>query len=369
MKIGILTFHNAYNYGAVLQAYALKTVLENINLSQVNVIDYRPIYIENSYSIFPKKYENKKLKITLGSFKSFLFNLYNFKNIAIKRRKFGEFVNKNLNLSKRVRNKNDFFMNLDFDYYIFGSDQIWNPIISENFDEIYFGNFKTKNKSIKIAYAASFGNSNIDNNYKNELKYLINNLDNISVREIHAKKLLNSITNKEIVHVLDPTLLLNLNEWDKLVLNNIKDKDYLLIYRLGNNEELLRIAEYIAEKMFLKIIEISSTPSLTRENYKHLKNLGPDEFITYFKNSSFIVTDSFHGTSFSVIFNKEFYIVPNHSRSERITSLLNTLNLEQRIIESIDEVNLENKINFYLSNNILNKERHKSLMFLKKSLI
>ena len=246
-KIGILTFHRAENYGAVLQAYALQEKLSK-DAMPAEFIDYRNENIEAPYKFFYIKGKSIKGKIkTIIS--DFMFLTRNLK----RKKAFTEFYNKNIKMSESFSKVEEFKDN--YDLYITGSDQVWNSSIVGELSDVYTLNFKTEKDSKKISYAASIGNSFIEENQKEIYKKKISKIDAISVREEEAKKALNSIIDNKIEVVLDPTLLLTKEDWIKEVKNciNINEK-YILAYVITPDEEYLKIVNLLSEKTGLKVV-------------------------------------------------------------------------------------------------------------------
>lgn len=323
MKIGILTFHCAHNYGAVLQAYALQEIIKEMG-HEVKIIDYRPFYLTESYKL-------PKINFKLIFSRRIIFNLlsliftYRFRRIRFE--KFNDFINFNLNLSLQTCN-----IPSDFDLYIFGSDQIWNGSITKGIDMIYWGAFPTKIKSKKISYAASMGNYTLKNYQLPIVKDLISSFNGISVREKETKDQLQNLTSSEIFQVLDPTFLINKITWEQLIIDVPIKKKYVLIYQVRYNKYLRQIANDIAKQIKSTVIEVPANIS-KRYLFNKFKTTSPIEFISLIKNAECIVTSSFHGTALSIIFEKPFYTVDlNDGADNRSRNLLDILLLRNRMI-------------------------------------
>lgn len=359
MKIGILTFHEANNNGAILQAYALQEVLSELS-HDVEIIDYKQPYITEKYKLIRINKNSKKAFIrSIGS------TILNFPNFYKKKKVFNQFRKEYINISKK-----SYFNGSEidgYDAYVVGSDQIWNSDIT-GFDKTFychFSNFNAKN----ISYAASLGRENLNDNDISFIKENIKNFDSISVREDSAKKLISTLTNKSVELVLDPTLLIDSEKWLKFTNNSTRDK-YLLMYCVGKEGNTQEIAKKIARKLSLKIISVNDKFKINTHNIKNLDGIGPESFVDLFKNAEFVVTNSFHGTAFSIIFNRDFVVVPQKTGSTRMISLLNILNLTSRVIFNLDQIddNYNLEIQFSVPNDILVVERNKSREFLVNSL-
>lgn len=335
MKIGILTFHCAHNYGAVLQAYALQEIIKELG-HEVEIIDYRPDFLLTPYKTFSLK------NIFSGNIKSILKKMVSafltFPAKVKRRAKFNLFISTNLNSTSKSTGK----IPENYDLYIIGSDQVWNHRLTKGFNDVYWGYFKTKIAAKKITYAASFGDAL---NSENELLFIqkaLNNFDGISLREADYINLLKQFYKKEIYKVLDPTLLLNNNLWESVVIKPNISKKYVLVYQVMRSNETLRIAKGIAEQIDGTVIEIPAMISIKNLRNKYITT-SPFEFIGWIKNASCVVTTSFHGTAFSIIFNKPFYTVNLADGSEkRAGDLLTSLNLNHRLISKESVIKFEN---------------------------
>ncbi len=349
MRVAILTFHRAHNYGAVLQAYGLKKSCEEMGYD-VDIIDYAPDYIEKQYQYF---------RIT-PSLKKNLLNLFNIQGNLSKKKKFVAFQQEYLGIVPigEATKKS-------YDAILYGSDQIWNPKISGKFDEVYFGNHSIRTKK-HISYAASIGKSSLEKIELKEIGYLLEKFDAISVREQTAKNILINVTEKEVEVVLDPTLLNDVNIWRKMEKQVMfLPSQYILVYEVSRFPETIRIAKELSKQTGLPIVEIIYCKTRFHEEHMQLNNIGPEEFLTLIEKATYVVTSSFHGTAFSIIFEKTFYTVLHHAYGNRMSDLLNAVGLENRIIngvidkiETIDYTGVNKKLEIF---------KKKSKEFLKKN--
>lgn len=362
MKIGILTFHCAHNYGAVLQCYALQQYLLSLG-HEVVVINYRPEYLLDPYTVFPK--------LSIYSWKGKLTRLINFVITfyirIVRHRVFEDFINKYLKLSDVVRTKHD-IEKLDYDVFIMGSDQIWNPKITKGFDDVYFGYFDTKRGAKKIAYAASLGLSSLTEEQKSYLQNSMSNFDAIGVRENNMKDLLQPLTAKSVVQVLDPTLLLDRKIWESLSSKSSLSKEkYVLTYQVEVNKNVNRIAYLIAKQLDAKVIQLVAWPKFNYANEDIRQVAGPLEYISYIKYAECVVTSSFHGTAFSIIFRRPFYVVDLQSlrkgSNERMKTLLSEFHLEERYISENGNPVYHN-INYSTVEDIIKYRKNSSRDFL-----
>lgn len=358
-RIGIVTYHRPINYGAILQAYALQKKIKELGV-ECDVIDYRNRTIESLHK--------KKKLMEAKSFRQFVRDACLFKNHNLKYDKFRRFAEKNLTLSRpffdfeeltRIENS--------YDKFVVGSDQVWNYEINK-MDPVYFLCF-VKEKSKKVSYATSFGIDYIPENFRDKYIQYLKDFDEISVREKKGSEIIRDILSKESEVVLDPTLLLEKDKWYEIsedcIVNGGK---YILVYAFGGSKYIKDLAKRISKKTGYKIIWISNTYKKSF-NIKYVKSAGPNEFLGLFKKAEYIITNSFHGTAFSINFNKQFFteLLPKHKgTNSRIIDLLNLFNLRSRIIDSVSSADLNQTIDYRNINYILNTEREKSNEFLKK---
>ena len=367
MKIGLITIHNANNYGAILQTFALQKIL--CTYGKVEVIDYNNKHISISLDLLRMKFSLHGL---LGIGKD-IFRLYPRKKVI---KKFKQFSSKYINVTEEF-DSNSIQSNKklnNYDVYIAGSDQIWNPTcISENcrIDDIYFLSFAPKNTK-KISYASSIGNHIYSESEKEQVINLLNDFHAISVREKDGKTQLENILNQEIKHVLDPTLLLSKEEWINTLdikENTTHKEKYILVYSVPKSPLIRSAVGYYSKKLALKVISIDQGLSPGATVDEHIRDAGPLDYLELFLNAEFIITDSFHGTCFSVNFEKQFISVSPGVHSNRIESFLFLIGLENRIVKSEEDFDSVNKlIDFEKINMNLRSERDKSLYYLNKAL-
>lgn len=352
-KIGIITYHNAINYGAVLQSYALNKYINSQN-HNCEIIDYKCDKILLNYKLL--NFRNK-------SFKSIINSILNIPCNIVKGIKFKKFINKNIVVSdKKYNSKNIDSSNDVYDVFITGSDQVWNLELNNDYN--YFLKFVNR-KNKKNSYAASFGNIDVLEKNVIEIKKLLSLYDNISVREQSTIKKLKDRCNLDSVHVLDPTFLISKNEWCKLISNKNNSENYILLYVL-HEESAYLVAQKLSKLTGLKVYIITESRR-KRIKGKYFRKSGPVDFITLIKNSSYVVTDSFHGTALSIIFNKNLKVVLKKKMqyfNERLISIINTLGLEECIVDMkssddklIRKVNYK-KIEPILKDNIIHSQKY-----------
>lgn len=311
MKIGILTFHRAHNYGAVLQCYALTQYLKSLG-NDVFVIDYSSDYVQSCYKLVDLNRIKCKNPIRMIS------NLFNEIRVYRTRKtravKFDTFVNKYFSLLS----PNDID---NLDVIVVGSDQVWNTRLTYGFDKYYWGNFIRNKNTRMISYAASIEEFWEQDKNKVAVK-LLSNFDSISVREENAMSILQKLMpQKEISLCVDPTLLLPANIWNRIAEIPQISERYLLVYQVRNSEKTISIAQKIAKKLSLSIVYLSA--SVFGNNSKVSRNSSPEQYLGFFKNASFVVCTSFHGTVFSLVYEKPFVSIRlNDGRDSRVGTLL-----------------------------------------------
>lgn len=332
MRIGILTFQWAINYGAILQMYALKTYLEGTG-NNVYIIDYSPKELRNLYSlnVFTKglNWKERVIKIIENLIKKKQYS--NFNKFLISNFKISEFIDSSAMLNNIVK---------DLDIVIVGSDQVWNKDITKTYLKDYLLYDINCNK---ISYAASIGSKNIRNDEINLYKKSLDDYIKISVRENFTGEQLHKILpNKKIEIVLDPVFLLSKEEWNdqfKIKIKNINNKKYILIYMLEYNQGLIKAAEKLHIKTGLPIYSIE-IPYFRRFNsttkIKFLHGVGPDDFVYLISNAEYVLTNSFHGTAFSLIFEKMFISFVHSSGNLRLENLLEICGLQENQIDNSD---------------------------------
>lgn len=322
MNLGIITFHRALNYGAVLQAYALQRFLTEIEIDS-RIIDYRCQEIEYFY----KPIKANPIKNTKMFIKECCFCMYN----KAKRKKFISFLNRNLLLTPKIDTEVG-LLNLNplFDCFITGSDQVWNNRWT-GMDGAFFLDFAENKK--KNSYAASFGFSSVPQEYEERYKKYLSDFNFLSVRESDGVEIVKKLTGKNAVESIDPTCLISKEEWIR-VAKLPKEKDYVLLYLLEQSSYLESIAKELALRKGIKVITITDGFK-RKKDIKKYGFLGPDEFVGLFHNASYVVTNSFHGLMFSVIFRKEFYIAYQQysgAPNSRLKNFLTNYQLEGRVL-------------------------------------
>lgn len=332
MKIDIITLHCPLNYGAILQTYALQTYIQKLG-HEVEVINYRPDYIvyDQALSYIPDGFFTKNILLKL------IYYIFKIPHKIIRKRLFDNFINRYINITAEYKIYDELEENPPkADRYICGSDQIWGYSNKTYKDPAYFLKF-IPNGSICSSYAASgLIPDPLPADMENLIIPLINKLSNISVREFSVAETLKKYIEKPITHVVDPSFLLSKEEWTNLISNNkYQSKKYILLYPVGEWEGCLKIAEFLSKKKGLPVYCITGSQRRDKRIKKFISP-DPNTFLSLFLNAEYIITNSFHGIAFSMIFNKQFFVCPTNIASARITSILKEAKCESALINPHD---------------------------------
>ncbi len=358
-KIAILTQPLGINYGGILQNYALQTVLKKLGFFPVTINRW------NNYSI-----------------PWFRMQIYYFKLHKVFYKDNFKFIKKHINLTEKLDSDKKFYKhvkNNHYDGFVVGSDQTWRPDYSPNIYNYFLDFLKdTPSNGIKkIAYASSFGKEEwtYDEKTTHEVKELVKQFNAVSVREDSGVDLCKKYLDIEAIHVLDPTMLLTKEDYRKLYKNKIyQDRKGIFVYVLDKTDNKEAIIRKVSQEKELDIF--INQPLFTKKGKKtSVKNrIYPplETWVKAFDDADFIITDSFHGTVFSILYQKPFFAIPNQVRGvARFTSLLKPLGLENRIINSVDDISeelLNRSIDYDKVFKSLKEMQLKSLEFLTKAL-
>lgn len=324
MRIGIFTYHRAHNYGAVLQCYALQTYLRTLG-HDVFVVDYKPSYFNYGLFVWYKW-------ISANPVKLFHKIRHQLKTFGLQHKRYVGFNNFIENFISPydldLQNTNS-----GVDCFIFGSDQIWRKN-GDVFDPVFFGDFKAAKNAKLISYAASMGLDALTKDEGKQIAEWLSHFDSLMVRETSLQSLLSPLTEKNINVVVDPTLLLSSNEWDKIAQRPPINKPYVLVYQVIDNPATLQIAQKAAKSTNAEVIVLASKVDSKEANYKIIYDATPQEFIGWIANATMVVTTSFHGTAFSIIYRRPFISVKQNRPSDlRISSILEAFELRERFLD------------------------------------
>lgn len=360
MKVGIITFHRALNYGALLQAFALRYSLLKLG-AEAQILDYRNPIMEDMYS-YPSFSQRKNLRDKVKF-------LIQGKSELKRRAKFEYYRNKYLNLTNELHTEEDMKLVSDeYDKLITGSDQVWN-YGAHNFDKNYFLKFANE-RAKKYSYAASFGISSLPKEYTSEYKSVLSDFAMCSVREKQGLEILSTlgIENRRID--LDPTMLLPKEDWLSQFNISVNPKQkYIFAYYFELTGTLRSYIEQLAKKTDCTVVFVGNPLKAPfRCKCKALKTADPIDFVNAIANAEYVVTNSFHGTVFSIIFNKKFYVELLKTDSKvnsRIENILYTFSLENRIIDAHSQ---SDEVDWNLVNSQMCEMRKESVDYLKEIL-
>lgn len=323
MRISIIT-KIGRNFGALLQAYALKTAFEKRGNS-VSVVRYELESTKRTYSICNEPWHGRGIVSNLKS-------LVHFKEYKSSISKFLSFRDKHFGFERSYSSYKEISDNPPIsDIYITGSDQVWNPFIS--FDPAYYCSFVPEGSAI-ASYAASIGVAEIPGKYKDEFIERVNKFDFISVREKSAKNILEKYGIDSQV-APDPTFLLDEMDWDNIAKQTI-EPPYILCYFVTIPTYAKQLVNDLSKKLHIPVVNIMNSEAASGIGNINLRDCGPEEFVGLFKSAQFVITSSFHGTAFSIIFRKPFITTLYKKTGSRVKDLLSALGLEQRIVECED---------------------------------
>ncbi len=363
MKVSILTIYNVSNYGTALQAYATQRLIEK-NGYDAEIVKYISPQRTVARCLFwtPFTFRQKPLH-------ALVYIIIRLPNNINKRVVFHKFYKKWLHLSKRKYvTINDLRANPPkANVYLTGSDQVWNSDYNEGIDYSFFLDFGSK-RTRRCAFAASIGMDRIPDNEAPVFRNLLSQYSTITVRERQAVDELHRIGISSSL-VLDPTLLIEGNEWLSMSDKSVQSKDYILVMILYGEDGIVpELASYISEKTGKEIIELVWNP-LKRRPWKTIYGKKPETFITYVNQASFVITNSFHVTAFSINLEKQFIAVKRENYNTRISSLLEELRIQDRYVGNDDDWAVyEKKIDYSEVNRRLSKLKQESQNKLSKML-
>ena len=365
-KVATITTHSALNYGAVLQAYALSTYLNDAGY-HCEVLDYQPGYVKASYRLI--KVPHSPSGILLSGFQAM-----HYRERKARRERFETFRKNYLKTTyeKATQKEELVFLANEFDVLICGSDQIWNPKL-HHFDEAYFLSYP-EIKAKRMSYAASFGQDSLDDESKNEIARRISAIERFGCREYTAQRVVQELTGRNAEMVLDPVFLLPAETWRKMKTSfDCPKGGYVLAYFLSNPGNSMKAAECYAQKSGKQLYSIGFSPRDVKNHAVNRYDLGPQEFLCAIDGAETVITNSFHATAFSIIFHKQFFTrisSGNDSRNDRMLSLLKQLGLENRVFtdETANTVDFSEKIDYQAVEAKLQQLIFSSKSYLKDSI-
>lgn len=368
-KIGLITFHASHNCGSMLQTYALQNKLSEYG--QVRIINFSN---KGQQELYNPYYKCNNLKNIIKN----LLIIPKWKRIKKIDNSYRKFIDSNFNLTENFYEKLEELdeEKLGFDEYVCGSDQIWNITIKDG-DDTYFLPFVKKHK--KIAYAPSFGAKN-PKKYTNNIEFYknaIKDFDFLSVRENNGQKWIKDLTGLNAEVVLDPTLIVNKEIYENIEQKINTPQKYIFYYAPGYMKDLNEFVYKISKRYKLPVIVFNSKQFYVKRLWKYGFQLPEDEnpgtYLYLMKNAELIFTTSFHGTIFSSIYKKKFWILKNggmYGDDDRVKTLINQVKIEDRLIEpkSVDDFDFFKDIDYKIYDIELEKLKNKSNKYLKEAI-
>ena len=363
-KACLITIHVGSNFGSVLQTYATCKVLERFGIS-ITLLNYIPRRVTISGFLANRRTLKSKIKAIIG-----------LPILCCNKLIYGGFVKQHCKLTKKIYNPEDYNkLPLQFNRYIVGSDQVWNSKHNEGVDVMYYFSY-VPHGAIKVAFASSFGREILNKEEIDRIRPWLMEFSAISVRETSAISVLKTMGINTAIQIVDPTFLLSKEEWKaQLIKRQIINEPYLLMYlpyNIVDKNSIYHYARKIATLNNWKIVTFSWDVRKDKLADKTMIFASPKDFLSLMFYAEFVITNSFHGTAFSINLNKQFLTFSPSEFSTRICSILDLVNLRSRFITSMLDLSEQNKhnekINYAPINDILDKEREKAFQFIRQNI-
>lgn len=355
-KVGILTFHRALSYGAMLQAYALQNFLFELGIDN-EIIDYECEYMIEHYQ--------KTFRKNNSSFiKGLALNLLTASGIRKERHTRDEFVNKNLVLSKPYTKETIASTVNEYSSFITGSDQVWSPNCV-GFDPVYFLTFAKPEQ--KYSYAASIATKQIPENIRDEFAKRISDYKGYSVREASGAGIVEQLTENTPEVNIDPSMLFTKDKWDKLAISPVNEK-YIFLFTVLKPKKIIDYAVKLGKEKGLKVIYLNKLRDKKYDGVEFMDPVTADKFVGLIKNAEYVCTNSFHGTAFSIIYHKNFVVETENIRGKntRCEELMQKLKLSERIMNSEHNADIDSVSDWEYADKVLNEERIHSKEYLER---
>lgn len=366
MLVNIITRHGPSNYGSILQSIATLKAIEKLG-HKAEIIDYQRKDERGMGSILNAL--RKKKEWSGNPIKKLAYIAVRYPIEKLAEIKFDAFRKKNLAMTRRISDSKE-LSNLTPDMFLTGSDQVWGPIGADDYDGAYFLDFADGVR--RGSYAGSFGKTRFTDEIEHKYAEMLRQYDSLTVREDAAVKMIKDWGLPEPKQVLDPTLLLNKDEWSDLITeaDSAPEGEYILVYQLHNNPKLNEYATALSRKLNLPVYRMSPYLHQIKRcgKFVWLPSLG--KFLSMIKNAKLLVTDSFHGTAFAINLNTQFVdILPTNGTSSRNQSILQLTGLTDRIITDENDFETPLKIIDYAPvNRIIDEARKESMKALDEML-
>lgn len=359
MKIGIITCGLESNYGACLQACATQYAVNNLG-HEAFLMNYS-FMGDKPYRLFSQPTVKSKISGILfyRLRKALWYSFDSFRKKYMRYSPYKLYTCKDFDSARK-----------DYDVFLIGSDQVWNPELGID-NKITLLSFYQGNSPRKISYASSFGISELPDIHKTLYSDSLNDFECISVREESGKKIINDLLDKECSVVADPVMLLTSHEWEKFVDNSrLPQKPYVFIYDMRHSKDVQSCALKIASDLGCDVYVISSV-HIFRKGIKNIYGASPAQYLSLIKNAKYVVTDSFHGTVFSILFNKDFYSFCSKAGMKiggRLTNILKKMDLSDRLCTEFNSSIEASHIDYSEVNKKIDSFRKESLTYLREAI-
>lgn len=364
MKIALLSFHNAANYGAALQAYALEKFLtdKGIDCEYINYVNESRAH---EYSMTWHIYDC----LRHGKIKSAIAYLLGSPFMTLRKYRFNKFYAKYLRVTEKIyhSSKEAIELNTQYDYFIVGSDQVWNPICNGN-DSAFLLDFVEDNTK-RISYSSSFGVTEIDDTYKSVYRSNLECFSHLAVRESIGQSIISELTHRSATLVLDPVLLLTKKQWNDIMPNGIIKEKFIFSYTNRDSQiaDFFNTGYQLGKRKHYVLSRYTNPQDFVDPQIRVKYCMSPQEFLWVIKNADMVVTASFHCVALSIVLNRPFVAIltGDKGKDERLLSLLKSLNLESRILSPQTDANaIESPINYNLVNEKITEMKKTSIDYL-----
>lgn len=375
-RVGLVSV-SIHNYGSLLQTYAMQKVLDNYGVDN-EIVLFKSDPVKQIYRIFNIPFMTMKVKLLKRIITTRVFYPNIFHGAALRDRAFMDFKDNYCRFTRKITDRKELeAIGNKYKAFVLGSDQVWNPANLEM--DFYTLNFVPEAK-MKIAYAPSFGVTTIPNKQKEKTAAYLKRIQFISVRETAGAKIVNELTGRNVPVVCDPTALLTRKQWDEIKTpNRLIEGKYIFCYFLGANSKHREFANRVKEMTGYKIVALQHIDEFVKGDLHFGDvtpyNIGPEKFVNLIANAELVLTDSFHGTMFSIYYEKKFFTFPRYgegkkdSTNSRIVSILNLMGIPERFLNGSENASvIREVIDWDSVQNKLDAFRNESYTYLENAL-
>jgi hypothetical protein len=344
-RVGILTFHYANNYGAVLQAYGLSQAIAAMGHS-VEIIDYRPLAARRAYGRWPRD-PRKVVPSAVLRWRSYRF-----------RRCYLPLSQRPYLAPEELR-----IYPPKVEFVICGSDQVWNTASYRGFDPTFFLQFLDGALTRRVSYAATFGYADDLGTHRQEISTLLSRFDHLSVRDVRSQDMVRALTGRTAEHVLDPSML---TDYGPITPARMVNGPYVVVYCLSNNELFKAAVRTVQRRLGMPVVSIN----MPFKDARVLRSGGPLQWLSLMQHADFVCTNSFHGVCFSLKNRKEFLVLPTHRGQSRLEDILRTAGLSDRLVHSQEELDeaMQCAVDYGTAATRLTEAGDRSVEFLREAL-